>query len=196
MDMSYHYLILFNGYIPLTFPVMFPPLFLCASRKTCLFSLLFDNLLVEKGHNYQKKKVQGSAFVISAMSWYYFAESVLIRFAVFVSDLIQQVIRAFIYFNRLIFTYDMIHVNINQHSSQQEAPGLCWDHTINCSLSKDSIFIYFNMCISFFEDILFIYAFLFSNSFFFYAAPVSSIIFCIMLIPISLMLHCSLTAEI
>ena len=64
------------------------------------------------------------------------------------------------------------------------------------SLSKDSIFIYFNLCISFLEDILFIYAFLFSNSFFFYAAPVSRIIFCIKLIPISLMLHCSLTAEI
>ena len=47
------------------------------------------------------------------------------------------------------------------------------------SLSKDSIFIYFNLCISFFKDILFIYAFLFSNSLFFYAGPVSRIIFSI-----------------
>ena len=60
------------------------------------------------------------------------------------------------------------------------------------SLSKDSIFIYFNLCISFFKDIRFIYAFLLSNSFFFYASPVISpipvprIIFCIKLIPTSL----------
>ena len=64
------------------------------------------------------------------------------------------------------------------------------------SLSKDSIFIYFNLCISFFKYILFIYAFLLSNSFFFYASPVCPIIFCIKLMPISLILHCSLTAKI
>ena len=57
------------------------------------------------------------------------------------------------------------------------------------SLSKDSIFIYFNLCISFFKYILFIYAFLLSNSFFFYASPVCPIIFCIKLMPISVILH-------
>ena len=91
---------------------------------------------------------------------------------------------------------------ITRNSPDIRVSGTCTLYCMKChlslvySLSKDSIFIYFNLCISFFEDILFIYAFLFSNSFFFYASPVSHIIFCIKLMPISLILHCSLTAKI
>ena len=63
-------------------------------------------------------------------------------------------------------------------------------------LSKDSIFIYFNLCISFFKDILFIYAFLFLCISCYFSHPCFWHNFLYLkLICISLILHCSLTVE-